>query len=267
MSKVQKPFQHGSLFSGIGGFDLAAEMMGWENVFHCEKDERARMVLKKNFPKVKSYSDIFELDATKYEGIDIITGGFPCQPFSGAGNRKGENDDRYLWPEMLRVIRESKPTFVIGENVFGLVTLEGGKTIETIYTDLENEGYEVESFIIPAAAVQAQHRRDRIWILAYASSEQRYASFSKDVSTKNRRKRQKEWGENRVELKLVEGIGHSKSGFYNGHNIEPCVIRDSNGVSDRLDRLKQCGNAIDPRVAYELFQILAEASKRGYVSE
>jgi len=160
--------KHGSLFSGIGGFDLAAEWMGWENVFSCEKDDKANLVLEKRFPNIIHHRDIFELDGTKYKGaVDIISGGFPCQPFSLAGKRKGENDDRYLWPEMLRIIRESKPTYVVGENVFGLVNMEDGATLEKIYTDLESEGYEVESFIIPACAVQAWHRRDRIWICAY----------------------------------------------------------------------------------------------------
>jgi DNA (cytosine-5)-methyltransferase 1 len=162
---------HGSLFSGIGGFDLAADWMGWENVFSCEKDDKANKVLEKNFPDVTHYRDIFELDATKYEGkIDIITGGFPCQPFSLAGKRKGRNDERYLWPEMLRIIRECKPSYVVGENVFGLVNMENGSTLERICADLEGEGFTVESFIIPACAVQAWHRRDRIWIIAYSNN-------------------------------------------------------------------------------------------------
>lgn len=159
---------HASLFSGIGGFDLAAEWQGWTNIFSCEKDDKANKVLQKNFPNVIHHRDIFELDATQYEGqIDILTGGFPCQPFSLAGKRKGTKDDRHLWPEMLRIIRECKPTYVVGENVFGLVNMDNGKTLESIYLDLEGEGYKVESFIIPACAVQAWHRRDRIWIIAY----------------------------------------------------------------------------------------------------
>lgn len=167
---------HASLFSGIGGFDLAAEWMGWTNVFSCEKDDKANRVLQKQFPNVTHHRDIFKLDGTQYQGqIDILTGGFPCQPFSLAGKRKGESDDRYLWPEMYRIIREIKPTYVVGENVYGLVNMEDGSTLETIYTDLESEGYKVESFIIPACAVQAWHRRDRIWIIAYTydSNERR----------------------------------------------------------------------------------------------
>lgn len=180
---------HGSLFSGIGGFDLAAEWMGWNNVLHCEKDKKARAVLKKNFPLVESHEDIFNLDGKKYKGsIDIITGGFPCQPFSLAGKRKGRNDDRYLWPEMLRVIRQIKPTYIVGENVYGLLNMENGKTLDKIYSDLENEGYKVESFIIPACALGAWHRRDRIWIIAY-SDQRNDRRKSRAICKEKREKR------------------------------------------------------------------------------
>lgn len=156
---------HGSLFSGIGGFDLSAQWMGWTNVFQCEKDEWCRKVLGKNFPDVKRYSDIKEFNAKEYEGqIDVISGGFPCQPFSVAGKQLSKEDDRYLWPEMLRIIREIKPSFVVCENVPGIIKL----ALDTVLSDLENEGYTTETFIIPACAKNAWHRRDRIWIIAYA---------------------------------------------------------------------------------------------------
>lgn len=159
--------KHASLFSGIGGFDLAAEWMGWENVFHCEWNPFGQKILKHYWPKSISYADITKTDFTIHRGtIDIITGGFPCQPFSVAGNRKGEEDSRYLWPEMLRAIREIKPTFVVAENVSGLITMENGKTLEGVFSDLENEGYEVEPCLIPAASVGAWHRRERIWIIS-----------------------------------------------------------------------------------------------------
>ena len=142
---------HGSLFSGIGGFDLAASWMGWNNIFQCEKDEWCRKVLAKNFPNTKRFEDIKEFNAKEYYGtVDVISGGFPCQPFSTAGRRKGETDDRYLWPEMLRIIGEVKPTFVVGENVAGLLSMENGKTLDKICLDLENEGYQIELFVIPA---------------------------------------------------------------------------------------------------------------------
>lgn len=147
---------------------MAAEWMGWENVFQVEWDDYCQKVLAKNFPNVKRYGDIKEFKG-EAGSVDILTGGFPCQPFSHAGKRKGESDDRYLWPEYLRIIREIKPSYVVGENVAGLISMEDGKTLEGIFTDLEGEGYTVESFIIPACGVGAWHRRDRIWILAYTS--------------------------------------------------------------------------------------------------
>jgi DNA (cytosine-5)-methyltransferase 1 len=159
--------RHGSLFSGIGGFDLAAEWMGWENVFHCEWMEFPRKVLDYHFPNADSHIDICKTDFTKYANtIDILTGGFPCQPFSLAGKRKGTDDERYLWGEMLRAIQEIKPKFVIAENVFGITNIDGGLVFEQVCVDLENEGYEVQPFIIPAAAKNAPHRRDRCWFIA-----------------------------------------------------------------------------------------------------
>ena len=162
--------RHGSLFSGIGGFDLAAEWMGWENVFHCEWMEFPRKVLDYYWADADSHIDICKTDFKKYEGtIDIITGGFPCQPFSNAGKRKGKDDERYLWDEMLRAIQEIKPTFVIAENVYGITNIDGGMVFEQVCLDLEAEGYEVQPFIIPAAAKNAPHRRDRCWFIAYSS--------------------------------------------------------------------------------------------------
>jgi DNA (cytosine-5)-methyltransferase 1 len=159
--------RHGSLFSGIGGFDLAAEWMGWENVFHCEWMEFPRKVLDYYFPNADSHIDICKTDFKKYANtIDILTGGFPCQPFSMAGKRKGTDDERYLWGEMLRAIQEIKPKYVIAENVFGITNIDGGLVFEQVCLDLEIEGYEVQPFIIPAAAKNAPHRRDRCWFIA-----------------------------------------------------------------------------------------------------
>jgi len=159
--------RHGSLFSGIGGFDLAAEWMGWENVFHCEWMEFPRKVLDYHFPNADSHIDICKTDFKKYANtIDVLTGGFPCQPFSLAGKRKGTDDERYLWGEMLRAIQEIKPRFVIAENVFGITNIDGGLVFQQVCLDLENEGYEVQPFIIPACAKNAPHRRDRCWFIA-----------------------------------------------------------------------------------------------------
>ena len=163
---------HGSLFSGIGGFDLAAEWSGWKNLFNCEWEEFPRKVLKYHFPNAKQYGDIKEFDATDYHGrIDILSGGFPCQPFSVAGKQKGTEDERHLWPEMLRIIGECQPRWVVGENVRGICSWSNGLVLEACYSDLENLGYSVQSFIIPAcAAGNAPHRRDRVWIVAHSDN-------------------------------------------------------------------------------------------------
>lgn len=166
--------RHGSLFSGIGGFDLAAEWAGWTNVFHCEWNAFGQQVLKHYWPEAESFGDITKTDFKKYYGtIDVISGGFPCQPYSAAGKRLGKEDDRHLWPEMLRAIREIQPRWVVGENVRGLVNWSGGLVFDEVQADLEDEGYEVCPFLLPAAGVGAPHRRDRIWFVAYASSQRR----------------------------------------------------------------------------------------------
>ena len=187
-------FTHGSLFSGIGGPEIAAEIMGWKNMFHCEINPFGRKILDYWFPNSKSYEDITKTDFTEWRGkINVLTGGFPCQPFSCAGQRKGAEDDRYLWPEMLRAIREIQPDWVVGENVAGILSMvqPGSETalgreeslfgevdrerilhqqeyvVETVCNDLEREGYSVQPVVIPACAVGAPHRRDRVFFIAH----------------------------------------------------------------------------------------------------
>ena len=177
--------RHGSLFSGIGGFDLAAEWCGWENVFHCEWNTFGQKVLKHHFPKSISYNDITKTDFSIHRGaIDIISGGFPCQPYSSAGKRLGKEDERHLWPEMLRAIREIQPSWVVGENVRGLTNWNGGLVFDEVQSDLEIEGYEVLPFLLPACAVNAPHRRDRIWFVAYSDNSR----TNESVRTKQQRK-------------------------------------------------------------------------------
>jgi DNA (cytosine-5)-methyltransferase 1 len=166
-----KKMKHGSLFSGIGGFDLAAEWMGWENMFHCEWNEFGQRVLNYYWPNAISYGDITKTDFSIWRGrIDVLTGGFPCQPYSHAGKRKGKEDERHLWPEMLRAIREIQPRWVVGENVAGLISWDGGLVFNEVQTDLEAQGYEVQAYVLPACAVNAPHRRDRVWFVAYSKS-------------------------------------------------------------------------------------------------
>lgn len=193
--------KHGSLFSGIGGFELAADWMGWGNVFHCEKEEFCRKVLKYHFPNSISYSDITKTCFKKHYGsIDIISGGFPCQPFSTAGKRRGKDDDRFLWAEMLRAIQEVAPRWVVAENVRGLLTIDKGLVFEQVCTDLENEGYSVQTYIIPAASTNAPHRRERVFIIAYRTGERcrsrscdRKGGYVQRDEERNSEKGKQEW--------------------------------------------------------------------------
>lgn len=163
--------RHASLFSGIGGFELAADWLGWDNVLSCEFASFPREILQFYYPFTHHYGDIRSLKGTKYRGkIDVLTGGFPCQPFSAAGKRKGTDDNRFLWPEMLRVISEIQPTWVVAENVRGITSQGGGLVFERVHAELEAHGYAVQTFCIPACAVDAPHRRERMWFIACANA-------------------------------------------------------------------------------------------------
>ena len=188
---VGKMLTHASLFSGIGGAEIAAAWLGWENLFHCDINEFGRKVLGYWFPKSKEYNDIKTTDFTEWRGrVDVLTAGFPCQPFSLAGKRRGADDDRYLWPETLRAINEIRPAWFVGENVFGIASMvlpgeevDMGRTddlfdegnlyrterrfvLDRICRDIEDAGYTVQPVVIPAVAVGAPHRRDRVWFVA-----------------------------------------------------------------------------------------------------
>lgn len=162
---------HGSLFSGIGGFDLAAEWMGWKNQFHCDINPFSRQLCKFYWPEAQSYDNIKTTDFTVWRGrIDVLSGGFPCQPFSTAGKRMGKEDERHLWPYMLQAIRDIRPRYVVGENVRGLLSWSDGLVLEEVYADLEGEGYEVQTIVLPAVGINAPHKRDRVWIIAKDTS-------------------------------------------------------------------------------------------------
>jgi DNA (cytosine-5)-methyltransferase 1 len=272
------PLKHASLFSGIGGFDLAAEWMGWENVFQCEKDEWCRKVLAKNFPATKRYADIKEFNAKEYYGaVDIISGGFPCQPFSVAGKQKGKDDDRYLWEEMLRVVGEVAPPFVVGENVTGII----GLALDTVLSDLEAQNYTTETFIIPACGKNAWHRRDRIWIVAYTNSIRRHYEQKEngqpihngigygEAKKQGGGQQQCRTGESGNILSNANDTGceERQQQVANGEKFfapqcsswweaEPRVGRVVDGLPGRVDRLKGLGNAIVPQVALEIFKVL-----------
>lgn len=273
---------HGSLFSGIGGFDLASQWMGWRNIFQVEKDDWCRKVLAKNFPKTERFADIKDFTGHEYTNkIDVISGGFPCQPFSVAGKRKGKDDDRYLWEEMLRVIATIKPTYIVGENVTGII----GLALDTVLSDLEAQDYTTETFIIPACSKNAWHRRDRVWIVAYANSigrqdeqkengerdntieeqgrEQQQCRTGKSsaVFPNTASSRQSGQGECIIGFSSTEnGKGETDNAFTNDFNgqwtTEPELGRVAYGIPDRMDRLKGLGNSIVPQVAYEIFHAI-----------
>jgi len=183
---------HISLFSGIGGFDLASEWMGWNNIASCEINPFGRKVLNHYWPDALHHDDVHtftkELLNEKIKDWNsndvILTGGFPCQPYSVAGKRKGTEDDRHLWPEMLRVIQEVQPRWIVGENVRGLVNWNGGMVFDEVQINLEAQGYEVQTYILPAASVNAPHQRYRTWFVAYSNNKGRYSEFN-DISKEN----------------------------------------------------------------------------------
>jgi len=286
--------RHGSLFSGIGGFDLAAEWMGWENVFHCEWIEFPRKVLDYHFPNADSHIDICKTDFKKYANkIDILTGGFPCQPFSLAGKRKGTDDERYLWGEMLRAIQEIKPKYVIAENVFGITNIDGGLVFEQVCLDLENEGYEVQPFIIPAAAKNAPHRRDRCWFVATNTNGNGFNQCNGNNEINTSQGRFNAFGNIKQISINPKCIGWDQVSIHNGQfettqqsecgeqqfsradctqswwrdfPSQPPVCSGDDGIPSGLDgitfskwraeSIKGYGNAIVPQVAYQIFKAI-----------
>ncbi|MGX7688066.1 DNA cytosine methyltransferase [Flectobacillus roseus] len=191
--------KHASLFSGIGGFDLVAHQMGWENVFHCEINPFCQQVLQHYWPNAILYDDITTTDFSKHRGqIDVLTGGFPCQPYSVAGKRMGKADERHLWPHMLRAIHEIRPTWVVGENVRGIISWDNGLVFEEVHAQLEAEGYEVQAFVLPAAGVDAPHRRDRVWFVAHAKGQRNDRSKGRESTIRERDVFQAEQGRDQM---------------------------------------------------------------------
>jgi DNA (cytosine-5)-methyltransferase 1 len=174
---------HLSLFNGIGGFQLAASWMGWNNVAHVEIADFCNKVVANHFPDSQCFTDIKQFDGKPFrETIDIISGGFPCQPFSVAGKQGGDSDDRFLWPEMLRVIREIQPNWIVGENVPGII----GMALDQVLNEMESEGYSCQTFIIPASGVGAWHKRERVWIVAYSVNRGPQKRWAEDITKMDR---------------------------------------------------------------------------------
>jgi len=203
------------LFSGIGGFALGLESTGYfKTVQFVENEKWCQKILTKNFPGVPIHDDIKTYNT--YQGVeaDVVVGGFPCQPFSVAGKGKAVQDDRHLWPEMFRVIRQTKPTWVIGENVRNIVSISDGMVLEQVYLDLESQGYEVQSFIIPASAVNAPHQRYRTWIVAYSECNKhrqeirRSSEETSEVQREHRENDNQSWQSSRASSVRFSNQGH-----------------------------------------------------------
>lgn len=257
------------LFSGIGGFSLGLESTGFfKTVQFVENEKWCQKILRKNFPRVPIHDDI---KTFKGYDADLVVGGFPCQPFSVAGKQKAIQDDRHLWPEMFRVIKETKPTWVIGENVRNIISISDGMVLEQVYLDLESKGYEVQSFIIPASAVNAPHQRYRTWIVAHTDSRRPWSKHSSTFNRKNEGVRFEHESGGSGESKTLahtdsqrgclwetdrqdaEDFRQSPRCKVTGNwNFEPNVGRVANGIPNRVDRLRGLGNAIVPQIAYQI---------------
>lgn len=252
--------RHASLFTGIGAADLAAEWMGWENMFMVEIDADSQKVLRKNFPQTPIFSDIKLFDGTKWTGrVDILTGGFPCQPFSDAGSKKGKTDDRYLWPEMLRVAREIKPAVIVPENVNGIRNL-----VEQICVDLENEGYTVEPINLTSSSLGFDNMRSRYWFVAYSRSVGReYLHHNIGAFQTKINHTERTWKANAGRFEAANelaALGDTFLRFQQEFGESP-IFGVDDGIPKRLDiatRLKQCGNSMNPHVVYEIFKAIEQ---------
>ncbi len=241
---------HLSLFSGIGGLDLAAEWAGIQTVGQCEWADFPTKVLEKHWPDIPRWRDIRTLtgesfyERTGLHTVDIISGGFPCQPFSVAGKRQGKEDDRYLWPEMLRVIEELRPSWVIGENVAGIIRM----ALDDVLSDLENQGYATRTFVLPAAGVGAMHRRYRTAIVAHI-----------DCIGVERNGKKQILGESHISVRQISEPFQDAERRYDTYQSRLC--RSLYGLPNGVDRVRSLGNAVVPQQFYPIFQAIANIGR------
>ena len=259
------------LFSGIGGMSLGLEMAGdFQTVAFCERDKYCQAVLRQHWPDTPIFDDVRELHFD--QPIDLVCGGYPCQPFSQAGQRRGAEDDRHLWPEMRRIVDECRPSWVLGENVAGHITLG----LDEVLSDLETIGYACRAFIIPAVSVDAHHRRDRVWIIADSNNRNRrgreerqpqgnreFSVYGKNDADPNgfRSQRLREKPDNEGPLRLRGGKTERAANIW---PTEPVVGRVAHGVPARVDRIKALGNAVVPQVVAQIGRAIIAAENENF---
>ena len=239
---------HLDLFSGIGGFALAARMTGWQTIGFSEINEYASKVLKKYWPNVPNFGDVRNVSAALGLNPVLVTGGFPCQPFSIAGKRLGEGDDRYLWPEVVRILRELRPRWALLENVPGILTIDGGRTFQRCLGDLAEVGFDVLWNCIPACAIGASHRRERVWIVAHTNGGDGAAERASEADES-------------ISIPVLNGsdwnIEHGGSTRILWNMPYAGIVRAFDGIPRRVDRMRGLGNAIVPQVAAVLLREMA----------
>jgi len=265
------------LFSGIGGFSLGLERTGgYKTIAFCEYEKFPRSILKKHWPDVPCFPDVRTLKGSDIDGpIDVICGGYPCQPFSTAGQRRGKEDDRHLWPEFSRLVDELRPTWIIGENVAGHISMG----LDDVLSDLEGQGYAARTFVIPACAVAAPHRRDRVWIIGHADKNIREQSKavakhnepeqhnSKRVFTSSNPRCLGQSGQGEpcqpIGAKAIEHWEASKSFDAVGWPTQPAIRGGNDGLPSRLvsSRLAALGNAVVPQIPQMIGNAILEAER------
>lgn len=273
---------HLSLFSGIGGLDIAAEMAGFKTVGQCEYGDYQTRVLEKHWPEVERWKDIHELSADEFirrtgrKEVTVISGGFPCQPHSIAGKRKASSDERDLWPEFRRVISEIRPKWVVAENVRGLLSSESGRFFRGILRDFSDMGYDVGWCCYRAADVGAIHSRERIGIIAHSRIERIMDCKIKEYTTKwdktfnesdydidseqlQRMPEESLPGEQRI--KEFQSYRNVEEWTRRCNVFEPKLLRDYNGFPGCVDRIKSLGNAVMPQQFYPIFKVIADIEK------
>jgi len=245
---------HLDLFSGIGGFALAARWAGIDTIGFCENDKQCQKALKKHWPTVPIEDDIRNLKGVNYGKIDIITGGYPCQPFSVAGSQKAAKDDRNFWPEMFRIITQIKPNWVVCENVYGHIRLG----LDNVLHDLESVGYTSLPFVVPAIACGANHNRKRVFIVSNSASngfDESEAGRSDEKTNEHSEKRPEEDSNNEGCSGLWANLDGS-GGEAGGWRTEPPALRVDDGIPNRMDRNRMIGNSIVPQIAYQIFKAI-----------